>query len=518
MAFGGLTREVFKHAAIYSLATVLGRLISFVMLPFYAHIFHAEGYGVIGMIDATLGILVIVFAQGFHLAAMRIYHQEKGDRKLLVIGTTVYLAGGLALVAIVLPLIFSVQLSRIFLGSEAHAILLVLSLITFVIDTVCHGATTALFISQRSIAYSSIALVRLVLGLALNLVLVIVLGVGLIGIFITSLVTGLVACAMTLWLVTKEHQLRYDREIAGRLLRFQGPLLPGDLIAFASRQAERFLVRFLVDIRAVGVLEMAYKFPPLLNLFVSIPFSQAWRTKSLEIAEVDANAPAILGKMFTKYLFLMVFAGVVLAVVIESLLHILTPPEFWGAARIARIEVVTTILASANTMLAFGLMYRNKTGVISVIRSLLAVAKIPLAFIMIAKFGLQGAAYAALIIEVVLTYLLWSRSQSSYRIDYEYGKLAFIAVYGLSVAFVLTHFGVLDVIDFRSIADGAFDSWKGSTDQQVGKWLRILQERERSIVELTVDLASCVLFLAVMPWLFDLRGAWRQVSRRASRA
>jgi len=42
----GLGRQTFKHTIIYSMGTVFGRLASFLMLPFYAHIFQAKGYGV----------------------------------------------------------------------------------------------------------------------------------------------------------------------------------------------------------------------------------------------------------------------------------------------------------------------------------------------------------------------------------------------------------------------------------------------------------------------------------------
>lgn len=65
----GLGRQIFKHTIIYSMATVIGRLASFLMLPFYAYIFQAEGYGVIAMIDTSLGFLTIlltgVFKQRF---------------------------------------------------------------------------------------------------------------------------------------------------------------------------------------------------------------------------------------------------------------------------------------------------------------------------------------------------------------------------------------------------------------------------------------------------------------------
>ena len=124
----GLTRSTLKHSAIYSLSSILSRLISFIMLPFYANIFQTEGYGIIGMVDASLGMLGILFASGFHIAILRIYHEEEDHNKKLVISTAIRLVWVLGLAAIMLPMLFSPQLSRIFLGSERYSMLLVLSL------------------------------------------------------------------------------------------------------------------------------------------------------------------------------------------------------------------------------------------------------------------------------------------------------------------------------------------------------------------------------------------------------
>ena len=68
----GMVRETFRHAAIYSGATMLGRAVSFIMLPFYAHILRDVGYGVMGMIDASLVLLSSLLGYSFRTAVVRI--------------------------------------------------------------------------------------------------------------------------------------------------------------------------------------------------------------------------------------------------------------------------------------------------------------------------------------------------------------------------------------------------------------------------------------------------------------
>ena len=165
----GLTRQTFKHTAIYSFATVLGRMISFIMLPFYAYIFHTEGYGVIGMVDASLGLLSILFAAGFHVAILKIYHEETGTSKRLVISTAIRLVWYLSAASIIIPAIFCSQLSAFFLGSREYSLIVLLALITFVIDVAGQSASTFLIIEQKSMLYSLVGVIRLLLGVSLNI-------------------------------------------------------------------------------------------------------------------------------------------------------------------------------------------------------------------------------------------------------------------------------------------------------------------------------------------------------------
>ena len=320
-----LTRQTFRHTAVYSIGNMLSRLIGFVMLPFYANVFEAQGYGVIALIDASLGLLVIAFSGGFQNAIIRIYHEEGAPRGGIVVGTAIAITGALAGAVIVLPWAFSTPLSRILLGSVDYADLLQLSLLSFAIDVVGQSASAYLVIRQQSIIYSAIGLLRLFVALGLNIWLVFGVGMGLKGVFVSTLVASSVSTALFLVVASRNGKLGLDRKVARKIADYQLPILPGDLIAFASRQTERYLVRFLIDIRAAGILEMAYKFPPLINMLVTIPFLKAWNTKCIELAETDAGASVAIGAMFTKFYLTLVVFGVLLAVGVGDVLKFSHP-------------------------------------------------------------------------------------------------------------------------------------------------------------------------------------------------
>jgi O-antigen/teichoic acid export membrane protein len=291
--------------------------------------------------------------------------------------------------------------------------------------------------------------------------------------------------------------------------------MPGDVVSYVSRQAEVYLIRFIMDVRSVGILDMAYKFPPLLNMFITIPFTQAWRTKSIEVAEHQQEAPAIIGRMFTNYFFIMVFAGLVLAVSIGDLLMLLTPREFWGAARIARIEIVTTILAGATAFFSFGLMFRKMTGRISTVRMSMALVKIPLACVMIFSFQLAGAAYSALIVEGITTWAMLTLSQKHFRVEYEYARLLIIAGIGLLICAFITNDGVAQAFNLATVRQATLQLAKDLiglaplAGPESGKWLKVVLDRQDSLISLFINLCCSLVFLVAAPLLFLPRSAKR---------
>ncbi len=505
----GLSGSIFKHTAIYSAATVLGRVAGFLMLPFYAHIFQAEGYGVIGMIDTSLGILTVLLTGGFQTAILRIYHEQEENRKGIALGTGMWLVWGIGGALIFLPLIFSAPLSHFVLGNAEYYPLFCLALVTFVIDVAGQSASTLQIIRQQSLLFSCIGLVRLILGLGLNIWLVVILQVGLVGVFISSFVAALVAAVAFHIVAIREHGFSFDRKIAVDMLRFQLPLLPGEIISFLGRQTERILVRVLIGLEGMGILEMAYKFPPLLNLFITIPFQRAWRTKSIEIAAQE-DAPQVISEMFTRYLFLMVFAGLMLAVTIRSLLELMTPPEFWPAARIAQIEILTTILSGSTGYLTFGLVYHKRTATLSVVKSVLTPVKMALGFAMISFWGLAGAAYSALLVEGITLGWIGLRSQGLYRIPLEYGKIVVVLLVGILIYLALdgnsyTHFGPAGfirrellaplVIFLQGISSG---EWR-----LLEKIIQVLQAKEGQVVSLGLNALFSLSFWIVFPFVYQ---------------
>jgi O-antigen/teichoic acid export membrane protein len=508
-----LGRQTFKHAAIYSIANVLGGLASFLLLPFYAHHFGTEGYGVMALIDTSLGMFTVLLSGGLSMAIIRIYHEEEDpSRKSLSIGTGIWLVWCLGFLLAVVPIVFSQLLSEFLFGTGQYYSLIVLALVTFVIDVAGQSASAAQIIKQQSVLFSSIGLGRLIIGLSLNIWLVVILQVGLIGFFLSSLVTAVLNSIIFHFMAIKEHGFGFDWRIAEKLVKFQLPLVPGEVIGFVGRQADRVQVRALVGLEGVGILEMAYKFPPLLNLFINIPFRRAWNTKSIEIAE-QVGAAEIIASMFTRFLYLNMFAGLLLALTIQDILKVMTPPEFWPAGRIAQIEIVTTILTACSMYLSFGILYRKQTKILSAVRIVLVPIKLLLGWLFIVRWGLAGAALSAMIIE--LTSLGWIaiKGHSFYPLPLEYAKIGAIVLYAAFLFILLngaTYEAVIPIADKIMSGFVQFMQLVPIEGGGPGRIIELLQERREHVISFVLNCFFSLFFLALFPLVSGTRPIFKE--------
>lgn len=487
------TRDTLKHGWIYSGGAIVGKFVSFFMLPLYAHILRGDGYAVIGILDASVAILVALLGYGIRGTCVRLYHDEtETKRRQAVISTGIYLIT-VSTVALVIPLIIlSRPLTAVLLNDPNLAHLLIMVLISLVFDMGGQGASSWLLIQSRSITFASLELIRLIINLSLNIWLLVIRDMGLNGYFVSALASNVTVGSLYMCLAFRACKHRFDKEIVKKMIAYLGPLVPGSVIAYASQQAERFIVRFRIDLASVGVLEMGYKFPMLIAQMITTPFMQSWDTRRFSLIANDEEAPRRIGEMFTYYLFLVTYVGLVMAVMLEPILVILTPPEFHIAYRIAQIEIVTLIFSGVYYHVAVGLLYAKQTRVLSTIRGGTSLGKIGVSWILISKFGIMGAAWSGAIIAVLTAVIVFLLSQRRFRMTIEWANCAAIAaiagamfatIDGLSVE----KLGLFHTIDnsvvprvAEFIAKTPLDAWKD------GRLPALLVERSSPLAEAMV--------------------------------
>ena len=64
-------KQLTRDTAIYGISTMVGRFLSFLLVPFYTNIFHPAEYGIIANIYIFIGIFNIVYVYGMDAAYLK---------------------------------------------------------------------------------------------------------------------------------------------------------------------------------------------------------------------------------------------------------------------------------------------------------------------------------------------------------------------------------------------------------------------------------------------------------------
>lgn len=468
--------ETFKHAAIYSVANMLGKMISFIMLPLYAHSLGTDGYGVIGMVDAAIALLTSVLAYGCQGAITRLYHEQPEASKRAAISTGYWVTFISSLTLVMTAMATSSWLAEVLFGDRFLSGFLAMALLSFFLDMNTQAASTVLTLERKSVQFSLLSLLRLVCGLTLNIIFIVVFDWGLFGYFLSGAITSFLHFSVMQRICFHLAGTSFDSKISREIINFQIPLIPGALVSFASRQTERIALRFFESIEKVGVLEMAYKFPSLITILIHEPFMRAWNTERVRLAQANRDDPSQkIGDMFTSVFYPLVGVSLLIALCIGDVLVVLTPPEFWEAERIAQIECLTIVFACTTQHVSFGYLHTKDSRHWAILTSGVSLAKIGLSFAFVATLGILGAAYSALIASMATLIFSYWGGQRRYRIKYRHFTNA--SVLGLALGIFIVAESFDDALMEQAI------TWAKAVSSTIGPAIDFMDDELRRSVE-----------------------------------
>ncbi len=498
------TKETVKHAAVYSIASILGKLLGFIMLPFYAHNLGTEGYGIIGMMDAATILLVSLMAYGFQAAIIRFYHEQEEERKKLAISSGYWIVVCITAFMTITLMLFSSSVANLLFGDSALNLIVCMALLAFFLDMSGQTAGTILLIRRQSALFSLIGLIRLLTGLTLNIILIVWLKLGVYGYFLSSATTALISFIIFQHISFKECGMTLDKKISRDIIRYQIPLVPGSLVSFASLQSETIFMRFLESIEKVGILEMAYKFPSLMQLIIHGPIMNSWNTERIRIVQEDIpDARKSIGLMFTLSLFILSFSALLIASCIGDLLILLTPESFWKAKTIAQIECLSVLTTSMVAHANFGYLYTKDSKAWATLQVTIGIFKVGTSYLFISMLGLLGAAYSGLLAAIITFIFATHGGQKRYKISYKHSANISIMTIALFL-FTLIELNTTNLLNLSTQAAAyllnAFTELEGLPSELIAKL--------PYVIDMGLRASLILLFLPVLPFTHPPTKQW----------
>lgn len=389
--------QVGRHTLIYGAGVLLGKAVAFVMLPVYTRFLTPADYGVMELIGMTLDIIAIVAGAKLAVGIFRYYHKaEREDEKRLVVSSALAALGLSYGVVGAMAFLAAPGLSMLVFGSTEHTLLIRVAAVNLALQSMLVVPLAYARVRNRSKLFVLAEGAKLLVGLTLNIVLLVYLGWGVLGVFTASLTaTVLVGVVLTAWVV-REVGLGFSRDATRDLLRYGVPLIGTQLAAFALTFGDRYFLKASADTSTVGLYALAYQFGFLLAFVGYIPFEMVWEPIRFQVAK-RSDRDAVFSRAFRYMTILLLTVAVVISLFVGDVLRVMAAPAFLPAATLVPVILIAYVLQGWTQMHDVGILVREKTGYLTVANWIAAAVAIAGYALLIPRWLGMGAAVATVI-------------------------------------------------------------------------------------------------------------------------
>ncbi|MBC3845703.1 oligosaccharide flippase family protein [Winogradskyella echinorum] len=432
-------KSLFKQTFFYGLATVLPRMLSFLLVPLYtsqAVLANPAEYGKISVIFSYFIILNVVLSYGMETAFFRFFN--KSDDKEKVIGTSIISLTVSSLGFFFLALIFQNQIAS-FIDINVKYINLVIWIL--LLDALVIIPFVWLRANEKPMRFAIIKIFNVIINIGLNLFFLLKLkdladsggffetiykpNFEISYIFIANLVASAVTLLVLLPFYTK-LRYKFDKTLWKQMMRYAIPVLVAGIAFSVNETFDRILLKELLPADVadndIGMYSACYKLALFMTLFATAYrlgiepyfFSHA-KTKNPQ-----KNYANIL-EFFVAFGSIIMLAVVVFADVLKPI--IIRSEAYWEAMWIVPIILLANFCLGIyhNLSVWYKITDRTKFGAyISVVGALVTLV---INFMFIETYSYRASAVATLIAYAVMMLLSYYFGRKYYPIPYNLKKI-----------------------------------------------------------------------------------------------
>jgi len=450
-------KKLFKQTAIYGLATVLPRMLSFLLVPIYTAVMPPEDYGEVTLIFSWFAIFNVFLAYGMETAFFRFY--KEGENKKKVVSTSLLSIVGSSVLFLILGIVFKTAIAN-GLNIELKYMNYVFGIL--VLDALVIIPFAWLRANEKPMRYAFVKILNVALNLGLNLFFLILLpklvngdGKGVLeSIYIPDfeviyiLISNLIASGITLLLMLSVYIRRpyvFDRVLWKRMLTYAMPVMVAGIAFTVNEVFDRYLLSELLpqDIAKseMGKYSACYKLALFMTLFATAfrmgiePFFFSHsETKNPQKAYAQiTNYFVVLGSIIL--LGVVVFADVLKVIIVSD-------ESYWDAMSIVPLIVLASFFLGIYHNLSVWYKITDRTKFGAYISLIGAVLTIVINLVFIPYFGYMASAVATLVAYGSMMILSFALGRMYYPIPYNFRKIIFYL--GISILFSFVSFYIFD--------------------------------------------------------------------------
>lgn len=437
----GLYKNLFKQTAIYGLATVLPRMLSFLLVGLYTEVLTNTGdYGEVSVLFAWMVFFNVILSYGMETAFFRFYNKA-ADKQSVISTSTISI-----LITTLLFLIFGLALNNQIADLTNKAVTYIsLAVWIIALDALVIIPFSRLRAIGRPMVYAAIKIGNVIVNLALNIFFLL---------FLPSLaqnnpdsvfnsiyyedfqvgyifVANLIASLLTFLILSPDYlkiSWKFNTKLWKTMMVYAFPVLFAGIAFAINEHFDKILLERLLpaDIaqQETGAYSACYKIALFMTLFATA-FRLGIEPFFFSHAS-NKNAPQTYADI-TKYFVIIGSAILISVVVFADILKIflLQREAYWEAMGVVPLIILANFFLGIYTNLSIWYKLTDKTKIGAYISLVGAAITLALNFLLIPHFSYYGSAIATLVAYGSMMTISYFMGAKYYPIPYDIKKILF---------------------------------------------------------------------------------------------
>ena len=430
-----LYKNLFKQTLIYGLATVLPRMISFMLNPLYVKKLPTQEFADVSIVFAWLVFFNVILSYGMETAFFRFYNNQ--DNKKSVISTATISVFWTSISFLFIALLYRNTLSD---WSEIKVEYVTYTIWILVLDALVIIPFSRLRATKKPMTYAIIKIANVLINLGLNVFFLVFLpkiAISNPNGFLSTIyfenfqvgyifVSNLIASLITFFVLCPDYfkiSWKFDFTLWKKMTMYGFPILIAGIAFAINEHFDKILLDWLnVSKSDIGAYAACYKIGMFMVLFRTA-FTLGIEPFFFSHASND-NAQQTYATI-TKYFVIFGSFICLFVIVFIDLLKLPLVPEkaYWEAIKVVPLIVIANFFLGIYTNLSVWYKIIDKTRIGAYISIVGAIVTLALNIILIPKFSYYGSAIATISAYGTMMIISYKLGQRQYPIPYDINKI-----------------------------------------------------------------------------------------------
>lgn len=424
-------KKLISNTIIFGIGTFGSKMLVFFLMPFYTRVLTKSDYGVVDLIIQTSNLLIPIVSLGIANAVIR-FGLDKSIKKsdVFSIGLLTILCG-FGVFFVLIPVLRKITYI------SGYTALIYIFVLMSCLRTLCSQFVRA---KEYVRLYAFDGILSTITIIIFNVLFLKIFELGITGYILAIVMSDFLS---TIFLFFAAKLKRYvslkdiNKDLAKSMIKYSIPLIPATIFWWITNVSNRFIVAYSLGSEANGLFAASNKIPTIIVLISNI-FMDAWQMSA--VSEEDKVSRArFFSKVFNVYQSILFLCASGIILFSKFVTKILVSDSYYLSWKYIPFLVMATTFSCLVTFLGSVYMVEKKSILTLSTTVVGAIVNVALTFLLINKFGVNGAAFATFISYLVVFLLRASNTKNFIKIKWNAPKLVLNLIIVLCQSFIMIY-------------------------------------------------------------------------------